>query len=86
MGMRNRKKRRQSVKPHQQLDSVKTMVNEKLNNYSYQNLFFLKGQVDKIDVQGIYIEPEGIRVTVAVRGAANIVVGTKAQLKAIPKQ
>lgn len=71
---------------NQQLDSVKTMVNEKLNNYSYQNLFFLKGQVDKIDVQGIYIEPEGIRVTVAVRGAANIVVGTKAQFKAIPKQ
>lgn len=71
---------------NQQLDSVKTMVNEKLNNYSYQSLFFLKGQVDKFDVQGIYIEPEGIRVTVAVRGAANIIVGTKAQSKALPKR
>lgn len=71
---------------NQQIDSVKAMVNQKLNNYSYQNLFFLKGQVDKIDVQGIYIEPEGIRVTVAVRGAANIKVGAKAQSKAIPKR
>lgn len=63
----------------QQLDSIKTEINQKLNNYSYQNLFYLKGSVDKIDVQGIYIEPEGIRVVVAAHGNANIVVGIKPQ-------
>lgn len=67
----------------QQLDSIKTEINQKLNNYSYQNLFYLKGQVDKIDVQGIYIEPEGIRVTVAARGSANIIVGLKPQTPAV---
>lgn len=68
---------------NQQLDSVRDDINRRLNNYSYQNLFYLKGQVSSIDVQGVYIEPTGIRVTVAARGTANIIVGLKPKNPAI---
>ncbi len=59
----------------QQIDSVKTQINTTIADYKYQNLFTLKGKVDKLEVRGVYIEPEGIKVAISAKGTANIIVG-----------
>jgi hypothetical protein len=58
-----------------QLDSIKTQINTQIADYRYQNLFTLKGKLDKLEVKGIYMEPDGIRVALSARGSANIIVG-----------
>ncbi len=58
-----------------QLDSVKAQINDQIADYRYQNLFTLKGKLDKVEIKGIYMEPDGIRVALSAKGTANILVG-----------
>lgn len=58
-----------------QLDSIKTQINDQIADYRYQNLFTMKGKLDKLEIKGIFMEPDGIRVALSARGSANIVVG-----------
>lgn len=59
-----------------QLDTVKAQINTQLANYNYQNLFTLKGKLERLDVKGIYMEPDAIRVVLSATGNANILLGT----------
>lgn len=62
-----------------ELDKAKASINSQLSNYTYQNLFTLKGNVSNLVLNGVKITPAGIHVSVAAVGDASIKMGINKQ-------
>jgi hypothetical protein len=59
-----------SFKP--EMDQLRKSMRESLKNYTYKDLFTLKGELGKMNVQDVYVTGNQFDMALLLRGTANL--------------